>query len=124
MSKTQVPELSIFSFLLPQPSHDLIGNVPRWLRPERAHGTPPQRRSEHTAGYEPSLLRAITSEITGHKPGNRLIPVAHQDVFAVPHELDVRAQLGLQIADTNDLHDEHCANLTMLAMSIGCVIDA
>jgi len=56
--------------------------------------------------------------MAGNDARYRLIPVANQHFFPVPHELDMGAELGLQVADIYAAHKPIVADMTMLVMSV------
>jgi hypothetical protein len=106
--------LPAFPFFPPYLLHNLIGNISRriWLRDRR----PPflQRSCENAAGNQSLLLLELALQKAGNDPRHRLVAVAHQHLFAVPHELNMGAQLRLQIAYIHGSHNSILADMRML----------
>ena len=61
-------------------------------------------------------LLGVIGERAGHDPSHRLVTVANQNLFAVPYELDVSAQLRLQVTDIDGSHVPIIAYVTMLVI--------
>ena len=57
-------------------------------------------------------------QTAGHNPRDRLAAVTYEHFFAVPHELDMSAELRLEITDIYCFHANIIANMTMLVISM------
>ncbi len=71
---------------------------------------------ENATGNQSLLLLGVIGETAGHNPSHRLVTVANQYLFAVSYELDVSAELRLQIADIDGSHVAVIADVTMLVI--------
>jgi hypothetical protein len=58
-----------------------------------------ERRRENATGDQSLLLLGVAFKTAGDDPRPRLVAVAHQHLFAIPDELNMGAELRLQIAN-------------------------
>ena len=110
--------LPAFPFFPPYLLHNLIGNISRRIWPRDRRGPFLQRRRENAAGNQSLLLLGLALQRAGNDPRDRLVAVAHQYLFAVPHELNMGTQLRLQIAYIHGSHNSILADMTMLVIFI------
>jgi hypothetical protein len=54
--------------------------------------------------------------MAGHDSCHRLVAIADQHLFAIPHELDMGAEPRFQIADIYGPHAAIIVNMTMLVI--------
>jgi hypothetical protein len=104
------------AFFPPYLLHDLIGDISRWFRP----GSPKpvfQGGSEDAPGNQPPFLLGKILYTAWHDPRHRLAAVAHHYFFAPSHTLDMRAELGFQVANIHRSHASIVTDLTKLVMS-------
>ena len=71
---------------------------------------------QNATGNQSPLLLGVIGERAGHDPSHRLVTVANQNLFPVPYELDVSAQLRLQVTDIDGSHVPIIAYVTMLVI--------
>lgn len=116
--KRREPALPAFPLVSPHLLHDFIRNIPRGLGPRR--GWPPlfQRGRKNPTSHQSLLLLGEILNATGHDSCHRFLTVAHKHLFAVAHELDMSAELRLEISDVYHTHGAIVSDLTMLVMFI------
>jgi hypothetical protein len=119
-SHTKKPNAALpaFPFFSPYLLDDLIGDISWRLRPGDRRGPFLQRRRENAAGNQSLLLLGLALQRAGNDPRHRLVAVAHQHLFAVPHEQNMGAQLRLQIAY---IHGSHNSILADIELSNHCL---
>jgi hypothetical protein len=120
---TRVPErrkpaLPAFPLFPPSLLHDLIGNIPRGLRPEDRRKPFVQGGRENAAGNQSLFLLGVTFQTAGNEPRHGPVAVAHKHLFAAPNDLDMGAEVRFQIADIDGPHIPIIANVTMLEIVI------
>ncbi len=110
--------LPVFPFFAPYLLHNLIGDIPWGLWPRDRRKPFLQRRRENATGDQSLLLLGAVLKMAGNYPRYGLVAVAHQYFFAVLDELNVGAELRLQIADIHSFHTSIIADMTMLVILV------
>jgi hypothetical protein len=95
-----LPACPFFPYLL----HDLIGNIPRGLRPRDRRRPFVQGWRENATGNQSLLVLRAAFQTAGNDPRHGLIAVADKHLFAVANQLNMGAELRSQIADIDSSH--------------------
>lgn len=66
-----------------------------------------------------SLARRLVIHLAGDYPCHRLVTVAHQQFFSLPHMLDVSAEPSFQVAYIHGSHNRIIADMTILVTLCG-----
>jgi hypothetical protein len=53
---------------------------------------------------QPLLLRGVILKANGHDARHGLVAVTDKHLFTVPHELDMGAELRLEVTDVHGFH--------------------
>src|SRR5580698_3388251 len=116
--KTPESGLSVFPLFLPYFLHYLIGDIPRWLRPNHRRPLCFQRRREHSPSHQSPFLLGVTFQVAGNDARHRLVPVADQYLLAVLHALQMGAETRLEVADIHRAHVSILSNMTTIVILV------